>query len=38
VSGVRGIVGRGLAEHDQQRCYRHSPKVKAEVASEAVCS
>jgi len=40
-SGASSIVGRGLAgrpDHDQQRCYRHSPTVKPEAASAVVCS
>ena len=32
------VVGRGLADHDQQRCYRHSPTVKPEAANAIVSS
>jgi len=36
------VVGRGLAgnlpDHDQQRCYRHAPTVKPEVANAVVIS
>jgi len=35
------VVGRGLAcrpDHDQQRCYRHAPKVKPEAANAVVSS
>jgi hypothetical protein len=39
--GGSSVVGRGLAgrpDHDQQRCNRHSPTVKPEAPSAAVCS
>jgi len=29
-------VGRGRADHDQQHCYRHAPKVKPEAAAAVV--
>jgi len=28
VRGGSSFVGRGLADHDQQRCYHHTPMVK----------
>jgi len=38
--GVSSVVGRGLAvaDHYQQRCYRHAPTVKAEAANAVVSS
>jgi len=36
--GSRSIVGRGLADHDQQRRYRHAPTVKPEAANAVVSS
>ena len=32
-SGSWSDVGRGLADHDRQRCNRHSPAVKPEAPS-----
>jgi len=32
------VVGRGLPDHDQQRCYRHAPTVKPEAANVVVSS
>jgi len=32
------VVGRGLADHDQQRSSRFSPTVKPEASSAVVCS
>ena len=32
------VVGRGLADHDQQRCYHHAPTVKPEAANAVVSS
>jgi len=36
--GGSSIVGRGLPDHDQQRCYRHAPTVKPEAANAVVSS
>jgi len=32
------IVGRGLPDHDQQRCYHHAPTVEPEAANAVVSS
>jgi len=32
------VVGRGLVDHDQQRCCRHYPTVKPEAAKAVVSS
>ena len=32
--GGSSVVGRGLTDHDQQRCNRHAPTVKP----DAICS
>ena len=32
------VVGRGLPDHDQQRCSRLSPTVKSEASSAVLCS
>jgi hypothetical protein len=34
--GGSSVVGRGLADHNQQRCYRHAPTVKPEGANAIV--
>jgi len=34
--GGSSVVGRGLADHDQQRCYHHAPSVKPEAAKAVV--
>jgi len=36
--GGSSVVGRGLPDHDQQRCYRHDPTVKPEAANAVVSS
>jgi len=36
--GGSSVVGRGLTDRDQQRCYRHAPTVKPEAANAVVCS
>ena len=36
--GGRSVVGRGLADHNQQRWYRHSLTVKPEAANAVVSS
>ena len=36
--GGSSVVGRGLPDHDQQRCYRHVPTVKPEAATAVVSS
>jgi len=36
--GGSSVVGRGLADHDQQRCHRHTPTVKPEAANAVVSS
>jgi len=33
-----GVVGRGLADHDLKRCFRHASTVKPEVANAIVSS
>jgi len=30
--GGSSAVGRGRADHDQQHCFHHAPKVKPEAA------
>ena len=35
-SGDSSAVGRGRADHDQQHCYHHAPKVKPEAAIAVV--
>jgi len=35
-SGGSSVVGRGLPDHYQQRCYHHVPTVKPEVANAVV--
>jgi hypothetical protein len=37
-SGGSNVVGRGLADHNQQRCYRHAPTVKPEAANKVLSS
>jgi len=37
-NGGSSVVGRGLADHDQQRSSRFSPTVKPEAASAVVWS
>jgi hypothetical protein len=34
--GGSSAVGRGRADHDQQHCYHHVPKVKSEAATAVV--
>jgi len=34
--GGSSVVGRGRADHDQQHCYHHDPKVKPEAATTVV--
>jgi hypothetical protein len=36
--GGSSVVGRGLADHDQLRCYRHAPTVKPEAANAILSS
>jgi len=36
--GGSSVVGRGLSDYDQQRCYYHAPTVKPEAANAVVCS
>jgi hypothetical protein len=36
--GGSSVVGRGLADHDQQHCYQHAPKVKPEATNAVVSS
>jgi len=36
--GSSSVVGRGLADHDQQCCYCHAPAVKPEAANAVVSS
>jgi len=36
--GGSSVVGRGLADHDQQHCYHHAPTVKPEAPSAVVRS
>jgi len=36
--GGSSIVGHGLADHNQQPCYRHAPTVKSEAANAVVSS
>jgi len=36
--GGSSVVGRGLPDHDQQRCYHHAPTVKPEAANAVVSS
>jgi len=36
--GASSVVGPGLPDHDQQRCYRHAPTVKAEATNAVVSS
>jgi len=36
--GGSNVVGRGLADHDQQRTSLFSPTVKAKAPSTVVCS
>jgi len=36
--GGSSVVGRGLPDHDQQRCYRHAPTVKPYSDNEVVSS
>jgi len=31
--GGSSVVGRGLPDHDQQRCYHHAPTVKPEAVN-----
>jgi len=34
--GGSSVVSRGLADHDQQRCYHHVPTVKPDAATAVV--
>jgi len=34
--GGSSAVGRGRADHNQQHCYHHAPKVKPEAATAVV--
>jgi hypothetical protein len=34
--GGSSVVGRGLADHEQQRCYHHAPTVKPEAATAVI--
>jgi len=36
--GGSSVVGRGVADHNQQCCYRHDPTVKSEAANAVVSS
>jgi len=36
--GGSSVVGRGLPDHDQQRCYRQHSKVKPEAVNAVVGS
>jgi hypothetical protein len=36
VCGGSSVVGHGWADHDQQHCYHHTPKVKPEAATAVV--
>jgi len=36
--GGSNVVGRGLPDHDQQRCYHHAPTVKPEPVNAVVSS
>jgi len=36
--GGSSVVGRGLADHDQQRCYQYAPTLKPEAAKAVVSS
>jgi len=36
--GGSSVVGRGLPDHDQQRCNHHAPTVKPETANAVVSS
>jgi len=36
LAGGSSVVGRGLADNDQQPCYRHAPTVKPEAATAVV--
>jgi len=36
--GGSSIVVRGLADHDQQRCYHHASTVKPEAVNAVVSS
>jgi len=36
--GDSSVVGRGLPDNDQRRCYRHDPKVKPEAANAVISS
>jgi len=36
--GGSSVVGCGLPDHDQQRCYHHAPTVKPEAANAVLSS
>jgi len=36
--GGSSVVGSGLADQGQQRCYHHTPTVKPEAANAVVSS